>query len=94
MPRSGEQAGHRGPREASSEAGTRLRGRGPRSRWDTLRGRHALERGGEFRGAVPAPRARHRFARGVPGMAVWWATEDFWAVGFICLRSVAGAGRD
>jgi hypothetical protein len=52
---------------------------------DTLKGRHALERGGEFRDAVPAPRARRRFARGVLGMAVWWGTEAFWVVGFICL---------
>jgi hypothetical protein len=28
------------------------------------------------------------------GVAVWWATEVFWAVGFICFRAAAGAGRD
>jgi hypothetical protein len=37
---------------------------------DTLKGRHALELGGGFRGTVPAPRARRRFVRVVPGLAV------------------------
>jgi hypothetical protein len=27
-------------------------------------------------------------------MAVWWATEAFWAVGFICLWVAAGVGGD
>jgi hypothetical protein len=61
MPQSGEQAGRRGPREASSEAEAYARGRNPRAGWelargakaldrdgDTLKGRHALERGGGF----------------------------------------------
>jgi hypothetical protein len=107
MPRSGEQVGRRGPREASSEAETHPRGRDPRARRElsrgakaldrgrvTLEGRHALERGREFRGAVPAPRARRRFTRRVPGTAVWWATKAFWVVGFICFWAAAGAGFD
>jgi hypothetical protein len=31
---------------------------------DALKGHHALERGGEFRGAVPAPQVKWRFAQG------------------------------
>jgi hypothetical protein len=89
MPRSGEQAGRRGPREALSEVEACSRGRNPRARrklvrgdkaldrgGDTLKGRHALERGGEFRGTVPAPRTRRRFARGVSGVAVFVGHRD------------------
>jgi hypothetical protein len=61
----------------SSEAGTRPRGR------------QALERGGGFRGAVPAPRARRRFARGALGAAVCWAPEAFWAMGLSLPRAAA-----
>jgi hypothetical protein len=59
MPRSGEQAGRRGPREASSEVEAYARGRNPLAEreltqgakalnrdGDALKGRHALERGG------------------------------------------------
>jgi hypothetical protein len=75
MPRSGEQARRRERRETSREAEIRSRGRDPRARrelvggakaldrgGDTLSRHHTLERGGQFRGAVPAPRARRRFA--------------------------------
>jgi hypothetical protein len=38
LPRSGEQAGHRRPREALSEAEAHARGRDPRARWELSRG--------------------------------------------------------
>jgi hypothetical protein len=107
MPQLGEQAGRRGPREISSEADAYSRGQNPRARrklargakaldrgGDTLKGRHALERGGEFRGAVPAPRARQRFTRGVPVMVVCRAAEAFWEVGLSYLKVTAVAVGD
>jgi hypothetical protein len=46
FPRSGEQAGHHGPREASSEAEVCTRGRKPRAGWELARGAKAFDRGG------------------------------------------------
>jgi hypothetical protein len=98
MPWSGEQVRHRGPRETSSEAEAYARGWDPRAGrelaraakalergGDTLKGCHTLEQGGGFRGVVFAPRARRRFARGVPGLAACWAAEAFWAASLFCL---------
>jgi hypothetical protein len=83
MPRSGEQARHRGSLEASSEAEVHARGCDPRAGRElargakaigrgggALKGCHALERGRGFRGAVSAPRARRMFTRGAPVLAV------------------------
>jgi hypothetical protein len=53
-------------------------------------GGETLERGGEFRGAV-LPLETEVRSRG-PGTVVWWATEAFWAMGFIL--PWAGAGGD
>jgi hypothetical protein len=66
----------------SSEAETRLRGR------------PALEQGGDspegasdprarrrFRGTAPGPRARRKFARGAPRLTTRWAVEVIWAMG-------------
>jgi hypothetical protein len=107
MPRSGGQAGRRGHgrpqarRRLARGAGTLERGgnlsEGPRpsSEVETRqRGRHALERRGEFRGVVPTPRSRRRFARGVPVMVVWWAAEAFWVWALFVFWAAVGAGRD
>jgi hypothetical protein len=81
MPRSGEQAWCRGPREASSEAEAHARGEYPRARWELARG-----------GATPSsdmgvsqcgvcPLSETEVPRGVSGLAVLWAAEVFWAMG-------------
>jgi hypothetical protein len=66
----------------SSEAGTRPRGRQALEQGENLPERVPSHRARRwFRGAVLAPRAGRRFARGVPRTAVCWAAEAFWAVG-------------
>jgi hypothetical protein len=48
LSRSGEQAGHRGPREASSEAEAYARGWDPRAERELAQGAKALDRGGDM----------------------------------------------
>jgi hypothetical protein len=56
------------------------------------RGCPALERGGVSVVRRRAPRARRRFARGVPRPTVWWAAEVAWAVGSSCHQAVIARG--
>jgi hypothetical protein len=64
MPRSGEQAGRRGPREASSEVEAYARGRNPLAERELTQGAKALNRDGD------ALKGRHALERGGGGFAV------------------------
>jgi hypothetical protein len=79
MPRTGEQAGRYGRREASSEAETRSRGRDPRARRELVRGAEALDRGGNtLKGATPSSEAGSFVARCPPLERGGGALEGYW----------------
>jgi hypothetical protein len=79
---SGELAWRCGPREASSEAENRLRGRDAlEGGGDSPEGELGPQARRRSHGAAPGPRARPRLARGVPRPIVWWAVVFSWVMG-------------
>jgi hypothetical protein len=66
----------------SSEAEIHPReGRAVERGGDSLEGASSPRARRSFGGVAPNPRARRRFARGVPRSFIWWVVAAFWAVG-------------